>query len=78
MLKRIGTGRLVTRSLGDAAVPCTVLRCCTGELNPATGCSVTILLLQPQVTARLINEAFGDVDEANAAARLLLAAGVAP
>jgi LCP family protein required for cell wall assembly len=65
LLKRIGTGRIVTRSLGDAAVSC-------------TWCTASILLLDPQETSRLISEAFGDSGAGERAAGLLLAAGVTP
>ncbi len=64
-LKRIGTDRIVTRSLGDAAVSC-------------TWCSAALLLLDPDETARLISEAFGDDAAGRQAARLLVQAGVTP
>lgn len=65
LLKRIGTDRMVTRSLGDASVPCSY-------------CDGALLLLQPDQTAQLINEAFGDTTEGQSAAQLLVAAGVTP
>jgi LCP family protein required for cell wall assembly len=65
LLKRIGTGRLVTRSLGDATVPCGY-------------CNAALLLLDPDETARLIAEAFGDDGAGQEAAQLLVAAGVTP
>jgi LCP family protein required for cell wall assembly len=64
-LKRIGTDRMVTRSLGDAAVSCSY---CPGAL----------LLLEPNETARLISEAFGDDASGQQAAQLLVQAGVTP
>ena len=64
-LKRIGTERIVTRSLGDAAVSCNY---CTGAL----------LLLRPEETGRLIAEAFGDNAAGLVAADRLLSAGVTP
>jgi hypothetical protein len=65
LLKRIGTERIVTRSLGDAAVPC-------------SWCQAALVLLQPDVTARLISEAFDDDTAGSRAAGLLVAAGVTP
>jgi LCP family protein required for cell wall assembly len=65
LLKRIGTDRIVTRSLGDAAVPC-------------NWCNAALVLLQPDVTARLISEAFDDDAAGSTAADLLVAAGVTP
>lgn len=65
LLKRIGTGRTVTRSLGDAAVPC-------------PWCKAALVLLQPDVTARLIGEAFDDQAAGRTAGQLLVAAGVTP
>jgi len=65
LLKRIGTERIVTRSLGDAAVPC-------------NWCTAALILLQPDVTARLISEAFDDDAAGTTAADLLVAAGVTP
>ena len=64
-LKRIGTDRLVTRSLGDAAVSCNY-------------CQSAILLLEPNETARIIGEAFGDDASGRHAAELLVQAGVTP
>jgi LCP family protein required for cell wall assembly len=64
-LKRIGTGRIVTRSLGDAAVSCSY-------------CTAAILLLEPDETARIISEAFGDDAAGRQAAQLLVQAGVTP
>jgi LCP family protein required for cell wall assembly len=64
-LKRIGTDRIVTRSLGDAAVSCSY---CPGAL----------LLLEPNETARIIGEAFGDDAVGQQAAQLLVNAGVTP
>jgi LCP family protein required for cell wall assembly len=64
-LKRIGTGRIVTRSLGDAAVSCSY-------------CTASILLLEPNETSRIISEAFGDDAIGEEAAQLLVSAGVTP
>lgn len=64
-LKRIGTGRIVTRSLGDAAVSC-------------TRCSAALVQLLPEETARVIGEAFEDEELGRTAAQLLVAAGVTP
>ena len=65
LLKRIGTSRIVTHSLGDATVSC---RSCGGAL----------LLLRPDETARIIGEAFADDGAGRRAAELLAAAGVVP
>lgn len=65
LLKRIGTGRIVTRSLGEAAVSC-------------VSCSAALLQLDPTATARVISEAFDDEDAGQTAASLLVAAGVTP
>ncbi len=64
-LKRIGTDRLVTRSLGEATVPCSY-------------CPGAILLLDPDEAARIIGEAFGDDATGQQAAQLLVRAGVTP
>jgi LCP family protein required for cell wall assembly len=64
-LKRIGTDRLVTKSLAEATVPCEY-------------CPASILLLQPDETARIIAEAFGDEATGAHAAQLLVQAGVTP
>lgn len=65
ILKRIGTGRIVTRSLGDAAVSCSF-------------CQASLLLLLPNEVARIITEAFDDEELGLSAAGLLVAAGVTP
>jgi LCP family protein required for cell wall assembly len=65
LLKRIGGERLVLRSLGDAAVSCAT-------------CQASVLLLDPNETARLISEAFGDGGAGEEAAQRLIAAGLAP
>ena len=65
LLKRIGTDRIVTRSLGDAAVSC-------------SRCSGALLQLLPEETARIVSEAFDDDAAGQAASQLLVAAGVAP
>jgi len=65
ILKRIGTERMVTKSLGDAAVSC-------------TSCSAALIQLLPEETARIIAEAFGDEGLGEEAARLLVNAGVTP
>lgn len=65
LLKHIGTDRMVTRSLGDAAVPC-------------NWCTAALVLLEPTETARLISEAFDDAAAGQTAASLLVAAGVTP
>lgn len=64
LLKRMDD-RLVTRSLGDAAVSC-------------SWCAASIQLLDPDRTAQLIAEAFGDEESGARAAELLRAAGVTP
>ncbi len=64
-LKRIGTDRIVTRSLGDAAVSC-------------TRCSAALVQLLPDETARIIDEAFEGEGLGQTAAQLLIAAGVTP
>jgi LCP family protein required for cell wall assembly len=64
-LKRVGTDRIVMRSLGDAAVSCDY-------------CPAALLLLRPDETARLISEAFGDSSSGEQAAQLLVQAGVTP
>ncbi len=65
LLNRIGTGRIVTHSLGDATVSC-------------RRCEAALLLLQPEETARIIGDAFADDAAGRRAADLLLAAGVTP
>lgn len=65
LLKRIGTERIVTRSLGDAAVSCNT-------------CSAALVQLLPEEASRIIGEAFDDGEAGQEAARLLLAAGVTP
>jgi anionic cell wall polymer biosynthesis LytR-Cps2A-Psr (LCP) family protein len=65
LLKRIGTDRIVTRSLGDAAVSC-------------NSCTAALVQLLPDETARIVAEAFDDGEAGQEAARLLLAAGVTP
>lgn len=65
LLKRIGTERIVTRSLGDAAVPC-------------DWCTAALVLLRPDRAAQLISEAFDDDEAGTTAAELLVAAGVTP
>lgn len=64
LLKRMDD-RLVTRSLGDAAVSC-------------SWCQASIQLLDPDETARLIAEAFGDDESGLRAAEHLRAAGITP
>lgn len=64
LLKRMDD-RLVTRSLGDAAVSC-------------SWCQASIQLLDPDETARIVAEAFGDEESGARAAELLRAAGVVP
>jgi LCP family protein required for cell wall assembly len=64
-LKRIGTDRIVTYSLADAAVPC---ESCSGALQQ----------LQPDRTAYIIATAFDDEAAGQAAAQHLVAAGVTP
>ena len=65
MLKKIGTDRMVTRSLGDASVSCNY-------------CKAAILLLNPDKTAQLIDEAFNSSSAGQNAAQLLVRAGVTP
>jgi LCP family protein required for cell wall assembly len=65
ILKRIGTGRIVTRSLGDAAVSCIT-------------CQASLLQLLPDEVARIITEAFDDEELGRSAAGLLVGAGVTP
>jgi LCP family protein required for cell wall assembly len=65
LLKRIGTDRMVTRSLGDASVSC-------------TWCPGALVLLEPEKTAQLISEAFDDDGAGQNAALLLVQAGVTP
>jgi len=65
LLKRIGGDDIVLRSLGDAAVACTT-------------CNASTLLLDPQETARLVSEAFGDGGAGQEAAQRLIEAGIAP
>jgi len=65
LLKRTGTDRMVTRSLGDASVSC-------------TWCTASIVLLEPVKTAQLISEAFDDDGAGQNAAQLLVQAGVTP
>ena len=65
LLKRIGTDRIVTRSLGDASVSC-------------AWCPGALLLLLPEETARIVSEAFDDEGLGQEAAQLLVAAGVTP
>jgi LCP family protein required for cell wall assembly len=62
-LKRIGSERLVTYSLADAAVPCGY-------------CTASIQLLQAEEAARIIAEAFDDPAAGMRAAQLLQQAGV--
>ncbi len=64
LLKRMDD-RLVTRSLGDAAVSC-------------SWCEASIQLLDPDETERIVAEAFGDEESGARAAALLRAAGVTP
>lgn len=64
-LKRMGTGRIVTRSLGDAAVSC-------------TSCRAALVQLLPEETSRIISEAFEDPAAGETAAQQLIAAGVTP
>ncbi len=64
-LKRIGTGRILTHSLGDATVSC-------------SRCAGALLLLRPDETARIIGEAFADDSAGERAAELLVMAGVTP
>lgn len=65
LLKRIGTARIVTNSLGDATVSC-------------TRCQGALLLLQPEQTAGIISRAFDDDAAGQRAAEALRAAGVTP
>ena len=65
LLKRIGTDRLVTRSLGDAAVSCGF-------------CTASLVQLLPDEASRIIGEAFDDEAAGQAAAELLVSAGVTP
>ncbi len=65
LLNRAGDDGLVTRSLGDAAVSC-------------DWCSGSMQLLDPDKTAQLIAEAFGDADSGARAAEYLRSAGVTP
>ncbi len=65
ILKKIGTGRIVTRSLGEATVAC-------------VSCEASILQLVPDETSRVIAEAFDDAEAGETAAQLLVAAGVTP
>ena len=65
LLKRIGTERITTFSLGDATVSCSY-------------CNGALLLLQPEKTASILAEAFDDDAAGLAAAQLLVAAGVTP
>jgi LCP family protein required for cell wall assembly len=65
MLKRVPDNELKTKSLGDAAVSCTT-------------CTASLQLLDPDKTALIIAEAFGDDEAGQLAAQLLAAAGVTP
>jgi LCP family protein required for cell wall assembly len=65
MLKRVPDNDLKTKSLGDAAVSC-------------GSCTASIQLLDPDRTAQIIAEAFGDDAAGQLAAQLLVAAGVTP
>jgi LCP family protein required for cell wall assembly len=65
MLKRVPDNELQTKSLGDAAVSC-------------VSCDAALQLLDPDRTAAIIAEAFGDEEAGQLAAQLLLAAGVTP
>lgn len=65
LLNRAGADRLVTRSLGDAAVPC-------------DRCETALQLLLPDETARIISEAFGDAEAGQLAAERLVSLGVTP
>ena len=65
LLKRMGTERIVTRSLGDAAVSCTF-------------CTAALVQLLPDEAARIIAEAFDDEAAGQTAAQLLVSAGVTP
>ena len=66
LLKRIGTDRIVTFSLGEATVSC------------GSRCPGALLLLRPEEAARIISEAFDDDAAGQTAAQLLVAAGVTP
>ena len=66
LLKRIGTDRIVTFSLGEATVSC------------GSRCQGALLLLRPEEAARIISEAFDDDAAGQTAAQLLVAAGVTP
>jgi LCP family protein required for cell wall assembly len=65
LLKRIGTDRIVTRSLGDAAVSCAT-------------CTAALVQLVPEEASRIISEAFDDTSAGQTAAQLLVQAGVTP
>ncbi|MEX2157860.1 MAG: LCP family protein [Dehalococcoidia bacterium] len=65
LLKRIGTDRIVTRSLGDAAVSCVT-------------CPAALVQLLPDEASRIISEAFDDESAGQRAAQLLVQAGVTP
>jgi LCP family protein required for cell wall assembly len=65
LLNRAGSERLVTRSLGDAAVSC-------------DWCNGSYQLLRPDETARIISEAFGDANAGQVAADRLVSLGVTP
>jgi LCP family protein required for cell wall assembly len=65
LLKRIGTDRIVSFSLGEASVS-------------GTRCRGALLLLRPEEAARIISEAFDDETAGQTAAQLLVAAGVTP
>jgi LCP family protein required for cell wall assembly len=65
LLNRAGSDRLVTRSLGDAAVSC-------------DWCPAALQLLRPDETARIISEAFGDANAGQVAADRLVSLGVTP
>jgi len=63
MLKRVPDSELKTKSLGDAAVPC-------------SSCSASIQLLVPSKVQQIVADAFGDPAAGQRAAALLQAAGV--
>jgi len=65
MLKRVSDDDLTTKSLADAAVPCSY-------------CSASVQLLDPARAQLVIAEAFGDEEAGALAAQLLVAAGVTP
>lgn len=65
LLKRVPDSKLRTKSLADAAVPCNT-------------CKASIQLLDPALTAQIINEAFGGDTAGQVAADRLAAAGVTP